>query len=49
MFFGCTEWGWGGLGLGLGLTDRFNPRRQFFTAPCDCGREQLAVGPQPMS
>ena len=23
--------------LGLGLTDRFNPRRQFFTAPCGCG------------
>ena len=46
LFFECTEWG-AGAGGGLGLTDRFNPRRRFFAAPCGCGREQLAVGPQP--
>ena len=29
--------GAGAGGWGLGLTDRFNPRRQFFTAPCGRG------------
>ena len=54
LFSGCTEWGWGlgglgGLGgWGWGL-QRGAASAAEIAAPCGCGREQLAVGPQPIS
>ena len=54
LFFGCTEWGWGlgaggwgwGWGWGWGLQSGAASAAEI-AAPCGCGREQLAMGPQP--
>ena len=50
LFLGCTEWGgwgWGAGGWGWGLQSGAASAAEI-AAPCGCGREQLAVGPQPI-
>ena len=48
LFLGYTEWGLGlGLGVGgWGLQSGAASAAEI-APPCGCGREQLAMGPQP--